>query len=119
MNSGYGSGQSCAVVSRGGRDHRTWQVRYDSLHRPRDIFGLLADGSHVVQRRLGLLLGCCTQQYPSGKVLRGEAAAGRRDIAFGVKRLIEHAYSGLDDPWLRHQVSAGGSILEQPKFGQQ
>jgi hypothetical protein len=77
-----------------------------------------ADGRDVVQRFSGGFKALCACNDPRRQVRRSKAAAGRRHIAVGVERLVQHFHAGFLHPGFGGQVRTGRHAAEQPKLGQ-
>jgi hypothetical protein len=58
------------------------------------------------------------RDHPGGQILRGQAAAGRGDIAVRDEGRVQHLDAGLDDPGLGGQVGAGRQRADQAQLGQ-
>src|ERR1700744_1078079 len=86
---------------------RLAQVGRDVAHRPGNVLVLLTDRGDVVQRAPGRVVPLEPGEDPPGEVVRGQAAAGRRDVALGEEGLVEHLDAGLYHPGLAGQVGAG------------
>jgi hypothetical protein len=70
------------------------EVRRDVAHRPGDVVVLLADRCDVVQCSARRFFALEARDDPGRQVLRGEAAAGRGDVAGSEERLVEHLDAG-------------------------
>ncbi|RYP46716.1 hypothetical protein DL770_011320 [Monosporascus sp. CRB-9-2] len=76
-----------------------------------------ADGRDVVQRFSGGSKALSACNDPRRQVRRSKAAAGRRHIAVGVERLVQHFHAGFLHPGFGGQVRAGRDAAQQPQLG--
>jgi len=72
----------------------------DHAHRLVDVERLFSHWRDIVHCLLGISQGRATRDHPTGKVLRGQAAAGGCDVAMRDERRVDHLHSRLYHPWL-------------------
>jgi hypothetical protein len=92
------------------------KIRFDIAHRTGDVFVLLSHRRDVVNGSLCRIDSRKPGNNPDGEILRSEATARSRDIAFGKEGLIEHRNAGFFDPRFGGQIGTCRDSIEKPQL---